>query len=262
MKSVQMVGMDGKPQGELKLPSVFSTEVNEGLVARAAISDQTKKYQPKGSYIWAGLETSARYRGRKEDYGSNKNRGMAKLPHEIQPGGKFGKVKRIPSAVKGRRAFPPKVETRIIEEINKKEYAVALKSAIAATANENLVKARGHALGSVKVPIVVSKDAENVAKTKDVQKMLLAIGIGADLERARKVRRRSGVGSRKGGKRYPKSAIVIATKDSKLLKAARNIAGVDVADVEKLSVLSLAPGAKAGRLAIYTQGAIEKLSAM
>jgi len=257
-----MFGMDGKAKGELKLPAVFSQEVNAGLVARAAISDQTKKYQPKGSYIWAGMETSARYKGRKEDYGSNKNRGMSRLPHEIQPGGKFGKVKRIPSAVKGRRAHPPRVEKTIVEEINKKEYEVALRSAIAATGHENLVKARGHRVDGVKLPIVVSRDAENIAKTKDAEKLLMALGIGADLERAGKVRRRSGIGSRKGGKRYPKSAIVIATKDSKLLKAARNIAGVDCADVEKLSVLSLAPGAKAGRLAIYTEGAIEKLAAM
>lgn len=261
-KSVQLIGRDGLPKGTVALPAVFSRAVNPALVARAAISDQTKLYQPKGNDVWAGMKTSARYRGRKEDYGSIKNRGISRLPRTVLPGGRFGNVRRVPSSVKGRRAHPPRVEKRIVEEINRKEYAVALSCAIAATAHEELVRGRGHEIGGMALPVVLSGEADGIAKTGEVKKLLLAIGMKGDLERAGKARRRSGVGSRKGGKRYPKTAIVIATAGSKLLKAARNIAGVDVADVEKLSVLSLAPGAKAGRLAIYTEGAIEKLAAM
>ena len=128
-----MYSLDGKAVKEVELPAAFSADVRMDLVSRAAISDQTKHYQPKGNDPRAGMETSARYRGRKEDFGSGKNKGTAIRPREVLPKGRLGKVKRIPSAVKGRRAHPPHVNKVIIEEMNRKEYAVALKSAIAAT---------------------------------------------------------------------------------------------------------------------------------
>jgi large subunit ribosomal protein L4e len=45
-----------------------------------------------------------------------------------------------------------------------------------------------------------------------------------------------------------------------VLKAARNIPGVDIVKVSDLSVEKLAPGAKAGRLAIYTESALAEIA--
>ena len=45
-----------------------------------------------------------------------------------------------------------------------------------------------------------------------------------------------------------------------MLLAARNMAGVDVVKVSDLTVEKLAPGAKAGRLAIYTQAALAEIA--
>jgi large subunit ribosomal protein L4e len=253
-----LYSIDGKVINQISLPPHFSEQVREDLIARAAISDQTKKYQPKGNYPLAGMETSARYRGRKEDFGSGKNRGMAIRPREVLPKGRLGKVKRIPSAVKGRRAHPPKVEKKIVERINKKEYKKALVSAIAATAQSELVKNRGHKV-DVELPIVFDNSFESLSKTADVVKVLKPI-LGKELERAKNKKLRTGVRKRKGGKIYPSSAIVIVSKDCPVIKAARNIAGFDSVKVSDLSVELLAPGAKAGRLAIYTQAALEEIS--
>ncbi|MCX8197170.1 MAG: 50S ribosomal protein L4 [Candidatus Micrarchaeota archaeon] len=262
MKS-NVYSLDGKIVGEIELPEVFSTQVNLGLVARAAIADQTKHYQPKGNYIYAGMETSARYRGRKGDFGSGKNRGIAIRPREVLPKGRLGRVKRIPSAVKGRRAHPPKVEKKIVERINKKEYAAALRCAIAATARKDLVTGHGHRLSDgILLPIVITDSFEQLSKTSDVQKVLSLL-IAEDLKKAKKPKARSGVRARKGGKKYPKSAIIaVSSQNAPVIKAARNIAGVDVVPASDLKVELLAPGAKAGRLAIYTQSALKVLSAM
>jgi large subunit ribosomal protein L4e len=45
-----------------------------------------------------------------------------------------------------------------------------------------------------------------------------------------------------------------------MIDAAMNIPGVDVVEVKQLNAENLAPGAKAGRLTIWSQAAIESLS--
>ncbi len=255
---VQVYSMEGKALREVELPQQFSSDVRPDLIARAAIADQTLHYQRKGNDPRAGMETSARYRGRKEDFGSGKNKGTAIRPREVLPKGRLGKVKRIPSAVKGRRAHPPHVNKIIIEKINDKEYAVALRSAIAATAHKDVVAARGHKV-KVALPLVLDNSFEKVAKTKDAYRVLSVL-IGEDLARAQKPRQRVGVRARKGGKVYPKSAIIAVSEGAPVLRAARNIAGVDVVSVGQLTVEKLAPGAKAGRLAIYSEAALAEIA--
>ena len=55
------------------------------------------------------------------------------------------------------------------------------------------------------------------------------------------------------------TGVIITTKDTKLLHAARNIPGTDVVEITQLNTELLAPGAKPGRLTIFTQAAIEHL---
>jgi large subunit ribosomal protein L4e len=262
MTKASVYSIDGKEAGTVDLPKNFDEKIRPDLIKRAVIADQTQYYQPKGTDPRAGCKTSAKYRGRKDDFGSIKNHGIAMLPKEVLAKGRFGRVRRIPSAVSGRRAHPPKIEKVLIERINKKEYAKALNSAIAATANVELVKKRGHKFAdSVKLPIIVDSKADALSKTKDVEKMLLAIGLKDELARADKARPRTGVGARGSSKKRAKSVlVVVADSKSKLYKAAENIAGVDAVTVQDLRVLDLAPGAQGVRLAVYTQAALEAIA--
>jgi hypothetical protein len=79
--------IEGKVLRQIDLPAVFGTPHREDLVKRAVLSEESMLYQPKGNYKWAGLNTSARYRGRKEDFGAVKNKGIPHLPHEVLPKG-------------------------------------------------------------------------------------------------------------------------------------------------------------------------------
>ncbi len=258
----QVTNSEGKPSGEVSLPVAFDEPIRADLIQRAALSDMSYGFQPKGNDIWAGMETSARYRGRKEDFGSIKNMGISRLPREVLSNGRFGKVKRVPSAVKGRRAHPPHVEKRLVEFMNKKEYAKALRSAIAATADVKSVQARGHKISdAMKLPIVLDDSVEKIAKTKQMVVALNAMGIGNDIGRAQSVHRRTGVGSRKGGGKRARSILVVVGEKCPMAKAARNIAGVDVIEAKKLRVIDLAPGAKGGRLAAFTKSALEAIGA-
>lgn len=237
--------LEGKALKQIDLPLQFDAPGREDLVKRAVLSEESRLFQPKGAYKFAGLETSARYRGRKEDFGAIKNKGISRLPREVLPEGQFGKVKRIPLAVKGRRAHPPKPEKRIVEEMNRKEHRKALVSAIALSANRDVVAARYKTSIGVSIPIVLEDSFEKLSKTKEVEKVLAALNLSAFLERA---------------KRFKTKSPLIVVSGGTILKAARNLPGVDVVSVDKLQVRNLAPGAHPGRLTLFSESAVKKIS--
>ncbi|MEM2963547.1 MAG: 50S ribosomal protein L4 [Candidatus Anstonellales archaeon] len=260
--NVPLYNTNGEKVSEVELPPIFGVPVKFELIKRAVIAEQTQRLQPKSPYRFAGMETSAKYRGRKDSYGSLKNRGQAMLPREVLPKGRWGKVRRIPSSVKGRRAHPPKVEKIIHEKINKKERRAALISALAATANPSLVLKRGHKINdSTPLPIVVDDNFEALSKTKDVLKFLSKL-IPQDILRSKGgKKRKTGVRKRSSKVvRYPKSALIVASENSKVLLAARNLPGIDVCTPKTLSVELLAPGTYPGRLTIFTQNSLSELS--
>jgi len=233
-KKVNVYDIEGNVIKEISLPSIFNTPIRKEIIARAVLAEETWEKQPKGNYRWAGMETSATYVGRKEAYRSLKNRGRAMRPREFYGGGIAGRVRVIPSSVKGRRAHPPKPEKKIKEKINKKEYLLALKSAIAATAKEELVKNRGHRI-NINVPIIINTDGINGKnKTKTIYAFLNKI-CREELQRAKKKRGKE--------RKYPKSALFIfSDKEKDLTKIASNLPGCDAVTVKNLMVKNLAPG--------------------
>ncbi len=250
---------DGKIAGKLDLPKAFETPVRLELIKRAVLSDMSFQYQPKGPDPRAGLKTSAKYRGRKDDYGSSKNHGIAMLPREIRPKGEFGKVRKIPSAVSGRRAHPPKPEKKLIEIMNKKEYLLALKSAFAATIDVELVKKRGHVFSAKELPIILDESCSSISKTKEVADLFKTIGIYEDIERA-KQKRKARSGKRAYGTRTPKSILLITGSEEPIMFASENLAGVDSIPVYELTAYDLAPGTYPGRLCVFTKQAIEQIA--
>ncbi|MFH2106982.1 MAG: 50S ribosomal protein L4 [Candidatus Micrarchaeota archaeon] len=238
-----LYSLDGKVVKQIDLPKVFETEYRDDLIKRAVLSDESRTFQPKGNYKYAGMETSAKYRGRKEMYGAIKNKGIAHLPHEVQPKGNFGKVKRVPQAVKGRRAHPPKPETKLVEEMNHKEYLKALGVAIGSSTNKNLVKFRC-SVDFESLPIVLDNSFEKLKKTKEVVSVFDALKCTKWMN---------------GTKEKKSVSALIVVSGGSILKAAANISGVDVVSVPKLTVKHFAPGTKAGRLVLYTESALKQV---
>ena len=240
----------------------FGQDYREDLIKRAVHSEQSYHFQPKGAFPLAGLQTTADYFGRRHKWRQTINTGRSRLPREKLPGGRLGRVLRVPSAVKGRRAHPPKPWKNIVERINVKEKNYALRSAISATTNAELVKTRGHAFNAIQLPVVVEKGFEAINKAKEAKAILEKLGFTQDLIRAHERRKmRSGRSRlRKGGYRTPKSILIVIGEDKGIWKAARNLPGVDVCEVEKLTAELLAPGGQAGRLTLWTEDAIEKMN--
>ncbi len=261
---VKVYGLDGTEKGAVKLPRVFETKVREDLIRRAVLAIQSWRRQPYGADKLAGKRTSAHYHGRRDERWSMMGRGMSRLPRiHGDVGYLVWRARFAPQAVKGRKAHPPKPEKKWEQKINKKELMLAFKSALAASTVKDLVQKRGHRYDGP-VPLVVEDEFENLKKAKDVEKVLKTLGLEKELERTKKKKIRSGKGKRRGRKyRKKKGPLIIVSGECDLLKAARNIPGVDVVTVDELkndmNVELLAPGAHPGRLLIITKSALEKL---
>ncbi|MCL7418886.1 MAG: 50S ribosomal protein L4 [Halalkalicoccus sp.] len=241
--------LDGTEAGEIDLPAVFETTYRPDLIKRAVLAAQANRQQDYGADPFAGKRTSA------ESLGTG--RGMARVPRSN------GQGKRVPQAVGGRRAHPPKAEKDRSLNINKKERKLATRSAIAATTDAELVAERGHRFGEdVSLPLVVSDEFEDLIKTKEVLSFLESVGLADDIERAEEGRSvRAGRGKTRGRKyKQPKSILFVTSSEAGPSKAARNLAGVDVATAREVSTEDLAPGTHPGRLTVWTESAIEEVA--
>ncbi|MDE1874096.1 MAG: 50S ribosomal protein L4 [Candidatus Micrarchaeota archaeon] len=255
---VEVYQLDGKPGKKIALPDVFGTPFNEDIVRRALLAEQSQAYQPQGRYLLAGMDTSASYKGRYGTYRTQRHTGLPPRPRQRLAKGGMGAVRKIPSSVKGRRAHPQKVEKVIAERINRKEYAKALTSAVAATSNASLIK-KNYAFGKEHLPVIVSPQIEKMAKTSELVKALDSLGFSEDMERSHAPRLKED-NSRRSRKRYFRNSVLIIAKDPKLVgRAGRNLPGVDVIGVDALRIERLAPGAKP-RLALWSESAVESVA--
>jgi large subunit ribosomal protein L4e len=256
-RKVSVYDLEGSVKRTIELPPIFATNYRPDIIKRAVLASRAARRQRFGVNNRAGKKTSA------ESWGVG--RGAARVPRvkgSQHPAG--GKAAFAPFTVGGRMTHPPKPEHTFDEKINKKERRLAIRSAISCTANPVLVEARGHILDLVpELPLVVISDFEKLKRTARVTEVFESLGVMPDLdkikERTGKIR--VGKGKRRG-RRYKSgtSVLIVINEDKGLVKAARNIKGVDITTVENLSAELLAPGTHAGRLTIWTESALEKLS--
>lgn len=245
--NVTVRDLDGEDAGDVDLPGVFETPYRPDLIRRAVEAAQANRRQDHGADDYAGMRTPA------ESFGSG--RGMAHVPRQD------GRGRRVPQTVGGRTAHPPKAETDRSKDINDKARRKAVRSAIAATADPELVRDRGHEFDEeVELPLVVTDVFEELVKTREVVEVLAALGVDADVERADEGRTvRAGRGTTRGRKyRRPKSLLFVTSEEPS--RAARNLAGADVATAREVNTEDLAPGTDAGRLTLWTENAVEEVA--
>jgi len=247
---VNVYSKEGEVKGEIELPSIFNEVYRPDIIKRAVISSQTARVQPWGTDPMAGKRTSA------ESWGSG--RGAAMVPR-IKNG---SRAAFIPQAIGGRRAHPPRSQKNHHEKINKKERRFAIRCAIAATSNSDLVAKRGHKIENVpQIPLIVDDEIATIRKTKDTREVFKNLGIIDDITRAKKGKRiRAGKGKLRGRKyKKTKGPLIVVAEDKGIGLGARNHPGVDIVSVNNLNAELLAPGTHPGRLTVFTKSAIEKL---
>ncbi|MGQ4911913.1 MAG: 50S ribosomal protein L4 [Candidatus Thorarchaeota archaeon] len=256
MTTVKAFSLRGKPIKErVELPAHFDTPYRPDVIKRAVLAVQSRRRQPHGVDEMAGKRNTA------ESWQTG--HGRSRIPRVKGSGtGAANKGAFAPGTVGGRVAHPPEARKVLIERINNKEKRLAIRSAIAATANERIVRKRGHKIDNVpQIPLIVSDKIQSLTTTKEVYQVLAALGLEDDLLRAKNGRSiRSGKGKMRGRKmKTPKSLLIVVGEDSGIGTAARNLPGVDVVEVHALNAELLAPGTHAGRLVAWTRSAVSRL---
>jgi large subunit ribosomal protein L4e len=253
-KTLTIFNLKGKPEGKTSLPRIFNTSIRPDVIKRAVLAIQSTRIQPQGRDPMAGKKTSAESRGT--------GLGISRIPRVKGGGGKAGFA---PSTVGGRQPHPPKSEKKIIKNIPKKEAHFALYSAVAATASKQNVTFRGHQIESVpQIPLIITDAIEELSKTSEVEATLTSLGLVSELYRTKNSRKiRAGKGKRRGRKmKQAVGPLIVVAKNKGISKAATNIPGVDVIEVNNLNTEMLAPGTTPGRLTLWSIGALTKLNKM
>lgn len=249
MAKVTVYGLNGSKKESITLPKIFSTIHRPDIIKKSFNTLSSNRRHPYGAYPLAGAQHATASVG--------KGRGMSRVPRLTQ-----GNAAALaPCVVGGRRAHPPTSKRNWHEKINKKEKKLARKSALAATADKDLVSKRGHLFDeSISLPIIVDDAFEQLKKTKDVLDAFDHLGISDDVIRARNGKHiRAGKGKGRGRKyKTPKSILIISDHDS-IRKAAQNLIGVDVVAPKQVNINHLAPGGVSGRLTVITKSALASL---
>merc|ERR1712159_391188 len=134
---------------------------------------------------------------------------------------------------------PNKTWRRWHRKVNVTQKRHALVSALAASALPPLVMARGHRIGEVsELPLVISDEAQSVDKTKQALELLKNLGCDEEMKRiadSKKVR--SGKGKMRN-RRYTmrRGPLVIYNEDNGIVRAFRNLPGVETANVDSLNL--------------------------
>ena len=250
MKS-KIIDTTGKQVKEIDLPKQFSEDIRPDLIKRSVLAIQANKRQPYGANIRAGKDYSAKLSRRRKDYRGGYGRGASRIPRKVltRRGRQFYYVGAIvPGTVGGRRAHPPKAEKIWSQKVNRKENQKAIRSAIAATIDKDLMKERGHTFTDQ----LILKDIEKIQKTKDLKEILLKLGLEKEFDRIKK-KVRAGKGKSRGRKyKVSKGPLIVTSEICSLTKAAKNLLGFDIMTVESINTELLAPGGIAGRLTIWS----------
>merc|ERR1719188_65058 len=245
-----------KIDGSSTMPTVFSAPIRDDLVSFCHANMAKNRRQGHAVYWHAGHKHSA------ESWGTG--RAVARIPRVSGSGthrsgqAAFGNMCR-----KGRMAHPLQTWRRWHRKVNLRQRRHALASAVAATACAPLVMARGHRVMSVaQLPLILDDTVGQISKTKEAIALLRAFGAYEDVQRVVNTRKlRAGIGKlrNKRNKMRRGPLVVVDEGCENLRRALRNVPGVDLCNVNRLNIRSLAPGGHLGRFCIWTQSAFSAL---
>ncbi|KEG14705.1 60S ribosomal protein L4 [Trypanosoma grayi] len=248
---------EDKVVGTCPLPAVFTAPIRHDIVQFVHTNMAKNSRQAYAVNRLSGMKHSA------ESWGTG--RAVARIPRiggggtSTSGAGAFGNMCRG-----GRMFAPTKIFRRWHRKINLHQKRFAVVSALAASSLPSLVMSRGHKIENVaEVPLVVDDSVQGYEKTKEAMAFLKAIGATDDVNRVNDSRQiRAGRGKMRNRRYVARRGPMLVMPDNKGTRAFRNIFGLDLANVNALNLLHLAPGGHVGRFIIWTKGAFEKLDSI
>jgi len=245
---------EGKAE-QIRMPEVFLAPIRPDIVQFVHTNMRKNARQAYAVSDRAGHQHSA------ESWGTG--RAVSRIPR-VSGGGTsrsgqaaFGNMCRS-----GRMFNPTRTWRKWHRKINTNQKRFAVASALAASALPSLVLARGHRISEVaEIPLVVDAETESIQRTKQAIAALTAVGAYTDVEKAKASRKlRRGKGKMRNRRHVQRvGPLVVYAEDNGIVQAMRNLPGVELAHVDRLNLLQLAPGGHMGRFIVWTKPAFKKL---
>jgi large subunit ribosomal protein L4e len=252
---VSVFSLTGEKTSTTPLAAVFSAPIRPDIVQFVHTNMAMNNRQAYAVAIRAGKQCSA------SSWGTG--RAVARIPRVGGGGtsrsgqGAFGNMCRG-----GRMFAPTKTWRKWNRKINSTQKRYAVASALAASAVPALVMARGHKVDDVpEIPLVLDTALESTKKTSAAKDILASVGALADVEKAADSKQiRSGKGKMRN-RRYTlrRGPLIVYKENDGVEQAFRNLAGVELCNVDRLNLLQLAPGGHMGRFCIWSQAAVDEL---
>lgn len=248
----------GEPSGSTSMPAVLTAPIRSDVVQYVHTNMAKNSRQAYSVALLSGMQSSA------ASWGTG--RAVSRIPRVPGGGthrsgqGAFGNMCRG-----GRMFAPTKVWRKWHRKVPLQQKRYAVTSALAASALPALVMARGHDIEDVaEVPLVVENSVESMGKTSGAVKMLKKLGAYDDVERAKASRKiRAGKGKMRNRRFVQRRGpLIVYDSDEGIVKAFRNLPGVDICQVDRLNLLQLAPGGHIGRFCVWTEAAMKKLDSI
>ena len=248
----------GTSTKKINLPAQFNEPVRPDIIKRAFLVIQSNNRQKKGAAKDAGKRHSSYLSKRRNSYKSTYGIGQSRTPRKVMSrrGTRLNYVGAFaPQTVGGRRAHPPKSEKIITLNINKKEKRKAIRSAMSAMLNIEFLKQKNYQVPS-DYPFIMDNSIEKISKTSELKEILEKLKIETYTQR----KIRAGRGKTRGRKYTRKKGPLFVTGENcKLFDASKNL-NIESCQVKNLNVKLLAPGGMPGRVILFTESAIEKLT--
>ncbi len=245
-----------------QLPAVFQQEINKEFLKRAYLSEESERFQLKYTDPLAGKRKSAELTKRRRSYKTTYGHTMNRSPRKtlLHRGTSFFYVGAVaPHTVGGREAHPPKAERVMVKKLNKKEKVLAIRMGIAGSANKEMVS-RFHLVKDINsLPVTVDDKINSLSKTKEAIAALNELGLSDELKRITERKIRAGKGKLRGRKYKRKlGPVLVTTDDSKVARAMANL-NITVRRPGSLNIYDVTHAGNAGRLMIWTKGALASL---
>ncbi|KAJ7111948.1 60S ribosomal protein L4 [Mycena epipterygia] len=253
--TVNVHSASGEASTSLPLPAVLTAPIRLDVVSQVHKSIAKNKRQAYSVSEKAGHQTSA------ESWGTG--RAVARIPRVGGSGTHRAGQAAFGNMCRGGRMFAPtKTWRKWHVKVNQNQRRFAVVSALAASALPSLVLARGHRIEQIEeVPLVIASAAESFTKTKEAVALLKSLKAYADVIKVSNSRKlRAGKGKMRNRRhRQRRGPLIVYNEDNGIVKAFRNLPGVELVNVRRLNLLQLAPGGHLGRFVIWTEGAFALL---
>ncbi|MBU2576842.1 MAG: 50S ribosomal protein L4 [Nanoarchaeota archaeon] len=253
----KLIDKSGKEKGSVDLPKNFSVRIREDILSKVFEAQKGIYAQAYGSMEGAGAQYSASGISRKKRHAwkGTYGKGISRIPRKIMSrhGTSFNWIGATVSSTRGgRRPHAPRSAKNPFNKINKKELLIAFNSAFAGTVDAKFLEKK---YGQKVESGFVFEDKILEVKTKEfivVMKKIFGKGFSTVLKHKSV---RAGIGKMRGRKYKSNAGMLFVLGNEEKM----NRKGIEVINVNDLTVKDLSPNGEPGRLVCYTEKAIKEI---